>query len=569
MVSIGDEVLDGYKATASWYKEGTRYIDDIIEFYRERAAIEREAASKLGSLSSKYFSKKAAVSAAVSVGEYPQVTPGSLENSSLNTWKAILHETEVIAGDRKKFSDEMIVQVADQLGSVKSRFEELGEYFSNSHDKLGRYRDESYGQCKKARGRYHESCSSMESARSKSKKVEQREQDMYNHKNEYIIQINMANRMKNKYYHEDIPELLDTMQEANEARVAQLNRVFKLAGQQEQAYLQRCIDAHGRALEVVKTNVPTKDTEMFVQHNVHQWSDPPDTVFEPSPIWHDSDDMAFNGDNAIKTVRAMLGQAGTSVGPATESSEAAMSAYEDAKDRASHVDFGDMNVTQVAPLLRGRASALQEVSKVEDKRLKFEVEIDTIQQASIAAGVDMSQVPVTRIKTHRTLFGKKKEVVEVGSSSKGSESSTGTHLGLKSLLQRTQRALGTRNGPIVHVLYDFTAGGPGECSVHAGDTLSLSQADDGSGWIKVEGGLVPASYVEIEGASLPAAAPPPPPTRGSRTMTALYPYEAQDSTQLSIQPGDQITIVQADSGTGWTTGSLHGNQGFFPTAYAQ
>jgi hypothetical protein len=58
---------------------GISWLDDIQAFYRERAAIEKEYATKINALSRKYYDKKSKKSAFLSVGDTPQLTPGSLE----------------------------------------------------------------------------------------------------------------------------------------------------------------------------------------------------------------------------------------------------------------------------------------------------------------------------------------------------------------------------------------------------------------------------------------------------------------------------------------------------------
>lgn len=85
MPTIGDAVIDGFKSTSSWVDNGIEWIGDVAEFYKERGAIERDAAAKLAALASKFHSKKASKSSAVSVGDHPVTTPGSLECSSMES----------------------------------------------------------------------------------------------------------------------------------------------------------------------------------------------------------------------------------------------------------------------------------------------------------------------------------------------------------------------------------------------------------------------------------------------------------------------------------------------------
>jgi hypothetical protein len=70
---------DGFKPATVWVGHGIAWIDDIQQFYRERSAIEKEYSAKLNALAKKYFDKKNKKAPALSVGDSPSMTPGSLE----------------------------------------------------------------------------------------------------------------------------------------------------------------------------------------------------------------------------------------------------------------------------------------------------------------------------------------------------------------------------------------------------------------------------------------------------------------------------------------------------------
>ena len=76
---FGAELKDGFKPVNAWIANGINCIDDIKQFYRERASIEKEYSSKLYSLAKKNFEKKAKRSISLGVGDTPSLTPGSLE----------------------------------------------------------------------------------------------------------------------------------------------------------------------------------------------------------------------------------------------------------------------------------------------------------------------------------------------------------------------------------------------------------------------------------------------------------------------------------------------------------
>jgi hypothetical protein len=78
--NFGAELKDSFKPVNSWVANGIGWLDDIQQFYRDRAAIEKEYASKLSALAKKYFEKKSKKASILSVGENPAITPGSLES---------------------------------------------------------------------------------------------------------------------------------------------------------------------------------------------------------------------------------------------------------------------------------------------------------------------------------------------------------------------------------------------------------------------------------------------------------------------------------------------------------
>jgi formin-binding protein 1 len=69
--------------------------------------------------------KKAKKSASLTVGDTPQITPGSLESASLTTWATILDETENLSKERGMLADSFNAQIADPLKNLAIRCDEL------------------------------------------------------------------------------------------------------------------------------------------------------------------------------------------------------------------------------------------------------------------------------------------------------------------------------------------------------------------------------------------------------------------------------------------------------------
>ena len=76
-------------------------------------------------LAKKYVEKKARKSASLSVGDTPQITPGSLESASLTTWTTILDDTENLSKERGMLADSFNAQIADPLNTVALRYDDL------------------------------------------------------------------------------------------------------------------------------------------------------------------------------------------------------------------------------------------------------------------------------------------------------------------------------------------------------------------------------------------------------------------------------------------------------------
>lgn len=236
--NFGQELKDGFKPVNAWIANSINFLADIEQFYRERSAIEKEYSQKLNALAKKYFEKKAKKSTALSVGDTPSVTPGSLESASMTTWTVQLTTLESRAAEHDRFGTQMISNVAEPVKHLASRYDDLRKHHAEYAVKLEKERDNTYADLKKTKGKYDGVCQEVENRR---KKIEgsldhgkskaqgayqQQQSDMRNskvswlewhrrssrtdlHQNTYLIAINVTNKQKERYYHEYVPELLD------------------------------------------------------------------------------------------------------------------------------------------------------------------------------------------------------------------------------------------------------------------------------------------------------------------------------------------------------------------------
>lgn len=134
----------------------------------------------------------------------------------MTTWTVQLTCLEQRASQHDQFGTQLITNLADPLKMLAGRYEELRKSHADYAARLEKERDASYGDLRKMKGKYDASCQEVENRRKKvdnSVKAQstytQQQQEMHNVKNTYLIQINVSNRQKQRYYHEYVPELLD------------------------------------------------------------------------------------------------------------------------------------------------------------------------------------------------------------------------------------------------------------------------------------------------------------------------------------------------------------------------
>jgi len=116
-------------------------------------------------------------------------------------------------------------------------------------------------------------------------------------------------------------------------------------------------------------------------------------------------------------------------------------------------------------------------------------------------------------------------------------------------------------------LYTYDATEDNELSFVEGETLHLLEKDDSGWWrgrnVKGQEGLFPSNFVEVVG------------EEGSggnvdinKDYQALYDYEAEDETELTIKEGEILHVIYEKDG--WYFGSnAQGQEGSFPSNFVE
>ncbi|GAV52696.1 hypothetical protein ZYGR_0AG06870 [Zygosaccharomyces rouxii] len=574
-LSIGNELKDSYKDTHKWVQNNLKWLRDIEQFYRERAKLEHEYSEKLSGLTKDYFNRKSTLSVALSVGDNPAMTPGSAEAASVVTWNEVLTQTENISKEHWRLSRDFEGQVASQMAKIHSKMDTTLSQINGFNSEMVDKRDNAYHEVHKAKKKYDEACTSMENARNKNtkspgernrQKMEEKQAEMNIAKNEYLIKINQANRIKDKFYFQDTPEVLDLLQDLNECRVLFLNDIWKTAGSVEKTTLERISQKLDTANAVIGENKPSLGTAMFIKHNARNWNEPRDFLFQPSPIWQDDENFVISAEPEISDFRIKLAQAEQEYNKFHHMTEGEMSRLSSLNDKRSKVKSKetDLQGEIYYDVVKAYLGAVTPFTGHETLKLRAEVQIESIQN-NVPSGFDLNtdDIDLSKIKKKSGLFSKLKNKTHIMGSPSPSH--------LMPTRNRSRKLFGSggSNTDEANGGDDNNASGT-HLSPRARATSSTGNTSSGrlsrtSSAVSTENDAVSTYTTDTYS------------TRGSTSSNTnninrvLYTFQGRDNDEVSVNPGDSIKVLVPDTGSGWTKlkNDTTGDQGLAPTSYLE
>lgn len=306
----------------------------------------------------------------------------------MTIWGQQLTTLESRAAEHDQFAGQLITNLAEPLRIHVARYEELRKQHADYAAKLEKERDSTYGDLRKMKGKYDNACQEVENRRKKidssfdhgkqksRNAFEQQQVEMRNVKNTYIISINVTNKQKEMYYHEYVPELLDSLQDLSETRVAKLNSIWSLAAQIETSTLERSTGYLKHLSSEIPRNNPALDSMMFVRHNAAEWRDPPDFTFEPSPVWLDDDTLATDETAKIFLSNVLMKSKG-SLGELRRQLDQKRRDVENAKKARQNIREGRDKRDEVE-CVRAIFGLQEQMHEVERQKVTAEVEVSTI-----------------------------------------------------------------------------------------------------------------------------------------------------------------------------------------------
>ncbi|CAG8475963.1 12432_t:CDS:10 [Funneliformis caledonium] len=582
-MNFGTELKDQVSSVNQFVQSGIQFLNEFKDFIKERAQIEKEYAQKIEMLVKKHSNKKDKKALAMTVGDV-STSPKENDNEAdveastfLKAWSVILDETENIAKERAKFSETLSTRVMEKVRTVSAKKEEIRKKHMEFAQKLINERDKAYTERKKAKTRYDECCVEVQNSQQKLERASddkiyeklqhqlaQDKVEMNNNKNLYILTIRVSNELKKKYYHSDVPALINQLQELNESRIIAVRNIWDDYMEFEIALLRESKNHADVARQAINNIDSHADSQLFIRYNKRSWEEPTDFVFEPSSISEDTEEL-INDENSQVYLSNKLSKAKRNLEKLTSEIESkkkeidGMQSLKEAYENNSKLGDADA-VTDMLDLI-----TISMISKMH--HLRFPQLVIIVKLPSGASRkVLLVKPPVLdcgyncharcEMKVPPTCTKQKGNIVRGIAqtfSTPGSPWGTVSTMSNNTLVPLIQ-SINIGDTWKAEALYDYIADTEEELSVSAGDIITVFELDDGSGWVKAfyngKEGLVPASYIEYHD-----------------FVQVLYDYESQSPEELTIKEGDVIQVTNRDVAEGWWEGILNGVTGQFPANY--
>ncbi|KAI5119404.1 hypothetical protein M0805_005947 [Coniferiporia weirii] len=645
--SFGEALPDQVDRIAALTDAQLGLLGDVREIYKDISALEKEYAGKLSALSKKAADKKNKRITSLVIGDDPSTAWGedTIRRSTFeNAYSQLVSSLDDSAQDHSLLSDVLITQVADATKSLEKKHEEMKNKQFQFYQKLLSDRDKVYSDRLKMKQKYDEQCLEIESYRRKqdrshddkhanraAKQLETQVVDMQNSKNTYITSTAIANRVKGRFYTEDLPLVEDDFQRLQTNLITGLVSILLHAQSLKTTHLTTLQNrVNGIQKSFMQVN-PALDQDLYITYNTRAFSVPNDWAWEPCAGYYDTGEMIVEPapkvllQNKLTRCRGKLQEVTLLVDEKKRD-------VDKLKNIVSTYT-NDRRLGSVDDVMNDYLGAQHQLTPLEFSATMLSVEIDTLSDA--LGGDEGSQsphnfkstsfsIPTTCGYCKASIWGLSKQgktcktcglcvhakcelKVPANCGGGGSRSprnpnpSSGTNLSRgdsrastmssNSLAPSSASSFARPSSvvdeayPSARALYDYTPTSPFELAITEGSIVQVLEDDDGSGWTKVADGnggkgLVPASYVELIDEEYQS--PPKIPVRtkpqtfaSGKYVRSLYTYQGRGPDELSLEEGALYELSSGPNGgenyaDGWWEGhDKAGRKGIFPSNYVE
>ncbi|KAG8973408.1 hypothetical protein FRC05_008799 [Tulasnella sp. 425] len=524
------------------------------------------------------------------------------------------------AQDHASFGEALSAQVSQDLKNLEQKKDGTRKKQLAAFNKTLAERDKIYNERLRSRA------ADDKHADRAAKQYDSQKAEMQNSKNTFLVSIAVANKAKDTFYNVDLPALENQFQEIQSSLTTSLTRILR----SHQHLQSTALEGLKYKMTLVDNSLSafdaSKDQELFVEYNKRPgFSVPGDWDWEPCAGFYETGVMSVEPTPKVY-LQNKLAKAQGKLDEVT--------ALEKTKERDANQLRQLVSSYQANPKLGDVDDVMNDYLDAAHMHMQWraigfalDAEIATIlgalgddtgaqQPHSFKSSsfsiptpcvLDMgSQQARENVQTLRIISSCEMRTQGTGrvpGSDWRAESSTGAECPFNNAARWRLNSDETGAAPTpsafnlpsasafnqpplpkATIMFDFVASSPFELNVVEGQVVDVVEEDDGSGWIKVgnpktgEKGLVPATYVQLEGAQEEEAAAPPVVNRGSKPqgsgkfVKGIYDYTAQGDDEISVQVGRKIELTAAGMsyGDGWAEGiDESGKKGIFPNNYVE
>ncbi|KAJ7367108.1 hypothetical protein DFH08DRAFT_836568 [Mycena albidolilacea] len=633
---FGETLPDQVDRISSLFDAHLHLLVEVRELFRERTALEREYATKLNALTKRAAEKRAKLTAAFVVGDEPTkaYTETTLGQNTLNAaFNEIISSMTDTAQGHVNLADSLNTQVVDVLKAVERKQEELKKKEMTFFQRLLTERDRAYADRLKAKQKYDEECSEVETVRQKqvrasddrhadraAKQAEQQRIDMLNSKNVYLISTAIANNVKAKFYNKDLPALEDQFQIIQSRLVIRFAKILSHSVALQAGHMD-ALKSHLANVEATLAQVdPARDQDIFIEHNIRPFQAPSDWAFEPCVNHYDTDEMSVEPapkvflQNKLSRSRAKLQELDPLMDGKRREQDKLVDlfvAYDADHSLGNHEDISEDYLDANHQVISYATSEC--ILKTEMELISAAIGDDEGDQQPHSFKSSSFSIPTQCGYCKTSIWGLSKQgktcracnlsvhskcELKVPADCKHSEherKSAVSRLSTTASRRSVDHAAAAPPTPSAfahsvaeetyeqsyqsaRMLFDFTPTSEFELQVAEGAVVQVIEPDDGSGWVKVSdgenAGLVPASYVEYEDAA-PSGGGGGSEEGSGQYVRGIYAYASGGPDELGLDVGELVELTSGPNGgqqygDGWWQGiNSSGQKGIFPSNYVE
>ncbi|KAJ2654981.1 Protein BZZ1, partial [Coemansia sp. RSA 1285] len=386
----------------------------LAKLLAEKAAAEKEYGRKIAEMARGFREQLGGASSASSEGQSAADSLALTEaeaggNEPLDLMPAVVEWLQQLESEGRmhtQLGSRAASEVAEELGKTTGLLSDARAQSLAFYQKLLSERDKIYETKDKARTLYESRTKALAAAQQRQERAtSEKDQEKFRQragrdaglrnqaKNEYILQVAVANEVKRAVNHTLTPRAMDTMQGVNERRVAAARRLLLLQLEMQEAAVAERAQATRRAAHVVARVDPGADSVRFVRRRIETglsaWDEPPDFRVVVDYAGGESDRMALDGESqAILRNMCLHAQ--------REASRAELEAR--AKIQAAEQTRRDTLGAGGAPSTAGDERGLQKAAEAE--RDAAMAELEAVQFQAVRAAVEQRLGPVDQGSPH-------------------------------------------------------------------------------------------------------------------------------------------------------------------------